>query len=168
MDKKGNRYILNVDTGEIIDELKDGDKIVRKASSDYLNETQDWVLGKFTKSSMDEIRKLVLELNSHEMALLFCASAYVGYEDCCIKYDNGRALDVIDFIEMTKLSRTTIYNVLNSLRKKDIIFRGKNSQGDLYFVNPWLYCRGNRINNVLKTMFKNYKVRVINKRWRDI
>ena len=166
--KKNGRYILDVKTGEIIDELKDGDKILRKASSDYLVVTQEWVIEKFAKSGMDEIRKLMLDLSVNEKAYLFCVSAYVGYSDCCLKYDNGEVLDIEDFIRMTKLSRATIYNVLNSLRKKDIIFRGKNSQGDMYFINPWLYCRGNRINNVLKTMFKNYKVRVINKRWGDI
>ncbi|RPH40165.1 MAG: hypothetical protein EHM87_22795 [Burkholderiales bacterium] len=166
--KRGSRYILDVKTGKIVDELKEGDRILRKGSCDYLSETQEWVIEKFSKSGMDEIRKLMLDLNVNEKAYMFCVSVYVGYTDCCLKYDNGKILDIDDFIYMTKLSKSTVYNVLNSLRKKDIIFRGKNSQGDLYFMNPWLYCRGNRISNVLKTMFKNYKIRVINKRWGDM
>jgi hypothetical protein len=43
---------------------------------------------------------------------------------------------------------------------KDIICRNKNSKERQYFVNPWLFCKGNRINKVLQTMFRNYGVRV--------
>jgi len=168
MEKKENRMILNVDTGEIIGLMNEGDRIVRGKSSKMLAETQVWRIEKFTKGSLREIRELLPELSGSERNFLFCVSTYVGYEDCCLEYDNGTPLDVDNFIKITSLSRATIFGVLNSLRKKDIIFKGKNSQGDLYFMNPWIYCRGNRINNVLKAMFKNYKVRVINKRWGDM
>jgi len=165
MDK---RVVLNSETGEIVAELGEGDKIVRGSTIEFLNEMQVWRIERYFKGSMDEARALMKELSSSEKAFLFCASAYVGYSDCCIKHDNGRVFDIDDFVKFSGLSRATVFKVLNSLRKKDIIFRGKNSQGDLYFINPWIYCRGNRISSVLKTMFKNYKVRVINKRWGDI
>lgn len=168
MKDKKERIILNIETGEIMGEIRDGDRIVRSKSIKMLSGTQIWRIEKFTKGSLGEIRALIPELTSSEKSFLFCMSAYVGYEDCCLEHDNGTPLSRDCMMDITGLSRATIFNVLNSLRKKDIIFKGKNSQGDLYFINPWIYCRGNRINNVLKTMFKNYKVRVINKRWGDL
>ena len=38
MDKKGSRYILNVNTGEIIDELKDNYRIQKKHCTKYLQD----------------------------------------------------------------------------------------------------------------------------------
>ena len=163
----GNKLIMDDDSGEIIGELKEGDKIIRGNTIEFLNDTQTWRIERYFKGSMDEARALMMELSSGEKAFLFCASAYVGYTDCCIKHDNGTVFDIGDFVRLSGLSRATVFRVLNSLRKKDIIFKGKNSQGDMYFINPWIYCRGSRINNVLKTMFKNYKIRVTNKRWGD-
>ena len=164
----GKRIVIDDDSGEIVNEIMEGDKIVKSGTIDFLNETQTWRIERYFKGSMDEARALMMELSSSEKAFLFCASAYVGYTDCCIKHDNGKVFDIVDFVSLSGLSRATVFRVLDSLRKKDIIFKGKNSNGDLYFINPWIYCRGNRISGVLKTMFKNYKIRVINKRWRDI
>jgi hypothetical protein len=54
------------------------------------------------------------------------------------------------------------------LLKKDIIYRGKNSENNQWFVNPWLFSRGSTINKVLKTMFQNYHIRTKGCRWKDL
>jgi len=164
----GERVIVNTGTGEIVGRIGEGDRIVKAKTIEFLNETQVWRIEKFYKGSVGEIQKLLPELSSIEREFLFCASVYVGYEDCCLRYENGNVLDAGKMSEIMRVSKSTIYRVLNSLRKKDIIFKGKNSEGDMYFMNPWICCRGNRINSVLKAMFKNYRIRVINKRWGDI
>ena len=66
-----------------------------------------------------------------------------------------------DLVTLNKMGRTKTNETINSLIKKDIIFKGKNSQGVQYFVNPWLFCRDNSINNVLQTMFKSYRIKVM-------
>jgi hypothetical protein len=71
-------------------------------------------------------------------------------------------------VEITGLSRGAVYDAINSLIRKDIIYKGRNSKNRQYFVNPWLFCKGNRINKVLKTMFKNYRIRVLGGvKWKD-
>lgn len=36
-------------------------------------------------------------------------------------------------------------------------------------THQWLFCKGNRINKVLKTMFKNYRIRVLGGvKWKDM
>ena len=72
-------------------------------------------------------------------------------------------------MEISGISKGKISSVINGLVEKDILYKGKNSRNVQYFVNPWLFCKGNRINKVLKTMFKNYEIRTMDKtKWKDL
>lgn len=108
-------------------------------------------------------------LNIYEKGFLFSIVPYIGYEDCCLKYDNGIELKFDSLIEISGISKGKLSQVINSLVEKDILYKGKNSNMTQYFVNPWLFCKGNRINKVLKTMFKNYKIQIKNgKEWKEL
>jgi len=37
-----------------------------------------------------------------------------------------------------------------------------------YFINPWIGSRGSKLNKVLRTMFKNYYIRTIGKKWSEL
>ena len=173
-----NRAIIDLDTGEI-NELNAGDRIQRKSSIDAFNrikqkqnQTQDWseVMESFYKGNIDELRKNMTKLDIYEKAFLFSIAPYVGYEDCCLKYpSNGKELKYESLVEITGISRAKLQSVINSLIEKDIIYKGKNSRNNQYFVNPWLFCKGNRINKVLKTMFKNYQIQIFGgTKWKDL
>ena len=123
----------------------------------------------FYKGNIDELRKNMSNLDVYEKAFLFSIVPYIGYEDCCLKYDNGSELKFESLLEITGISRAKLQSVVNSLIEKDIIYKGKNSNAIQYFVNPWLFCKGNRINKVLRTMFKNYKIQVFDgTKWKDL
>ena len=171
MENKVVSYIVDAETGEACNEIREGDRhrVVRKESIDYLSQHQDWKMEHFYKGHTDEIRKLMRELSTNEKAFLFSVVVYVGYEDCCIKHPNGKDITTSDLMEITGLGKSYFYETVNGLIKKDIIYKGKNSKNRQYFVNPWLFCKGNRINKVLKTMFKNYKVRICgNIPWKNL
>lgn len=155
--------------GEIIGELGAGDKIVKAKSIEYLKDTQVWAMEHFYKGNTDENRKQMKNLNVYEKAFIYSIVTYVGYEDCCIKYDNGKCLDFDDLVELSGMSRGKCSSTIMSLISKDIVYKGRCSKGIQYFVNPWMFCKGNRINKVLKTMFRNYRVKVMNdQRWGDM
>jgi hypothetical protein len=167
-----SKLIIDKNTGEIVGEINPGDKIIKKKSLDFLEkqqELQEWNIQHFYKGNIDEIKKLNNELSIYEMGLLYAIVPYVNYDDCCLKYNNGQELGFDDIVKLAHVSQGKVSETLNNLLKKDIIYRGKNSKGIQYFVNPWLFCKGNRINVVLKTMFKNYRIRICqNKKWKDI
>lgn len=153
--------------------IRNGDRIVRKESIDsYFAQTEKyeiWKLEQFYKGNISELRKQLESLSVYEKAFLFSIVTYVGYEDCCIKYDNGKCLDFDDFVRISRISRSKTSEVIKSLIKKDILFKGTNSQEIQYFVNPWLFCKGQRINVVLKTMFRNYHIKIMgNVKWGDL
>ena len=167
--KSKTATVVSVD-GECIAEMFEGDRIVRKKSIDYLNMTQEWNMESFIKGHIGEMRKIMGELDTHEKAFMFSIMTYIGYEDCCLKYDNGNELAFDEIVAISGLSRGKASEVINSLIKKDVLYKGKNSSKNRqYFVNPWLFCKGNRINKVLATMFSNYRIRILdNKQWKTI
>ena len=162
-----------METGEILTTIAHGDRIVRKGSIDsYLSQSEHyeiWKIEQFYKGNISEIRKHLESLSVYEKAFLFSIATYVGYEDCCIKYDNGNCLDFGDMVKISGMSRSKMSEVINNLRRKDIIYKGTNSQEIQYFVNPWLFCKGSRINVVLRTMFRNYHIKIMgNVKWGDL
>jgi hypothetical protein len=134
---------------------------MREIEAKKNGDKQEWNLEHFFKGHIPEIRELLKSLSVYDRAFLFSIATYVGYEDCCLKFDNGRVLDFEDLVDISGMSRGKLSQVLNGLKNADIIYKGINSKGFQYFVNPWIYCKGTRINCVLKTMFKNYHVRVM-------
>lgn len=123
----------------------------------------------FYKGNIEEIRKTMKDLDVYEKAFLYSIATYIGYEDCCLKYDNGVELRFDSLVEIAGISKGKLSSVINGLVEKDILYKGKNSNTVQYFINPWLFCKGNRINKVLKTMFKNYKIQVKNgTKWKDL
>lgn len=174
--KNRSKAILDTETGEV-NELNEGDRIVRKASLDAYNnikqknkQYQEWKIEHFYRGNIEEICKIMKSLNIYEKAFLFSIAPYVGYEDCCLKYpSNGTELKFETLVEISGISRSKMSEVINGLVEKDILYKGKNSNTIQYFVNPWLFCKGKRINKVLKTMFKNYKIQIMNgTQWKDL
>lgn len=173
---KSSRIVICSKTGEIDTVLSEGDRIVRKASTRAANEKKEkdksfmsWNVENFIKANIPEMQLLLKELSSSEKAFLFSISPYISYEDCHLQYRNGVDIGTSDLIDITGMSRSLVYEMINSLVQKDILYKGKNSRNRQFFVNPWLFSKGNRVNRVLRTMFKNYKIRVLGgRRWKDI
>ena len=152
-----SRIVLDTETGAIVGELDKGDRVLKynsieayrrmqesKYIKDRQDKCQDWIIDYFYKGNIAEIRAIMKELDTYEKAFLYSIAPFVSYEDCCLK------------------------ETIKSLIDKYILYKGKNSKNTQYFVNPWLFCKGNRINKVLKTMFKNYKIRTLGVRWREL
>lgn len=162
--------IISTESGEIIGTLESGDKILKAKTMGYLERTEEWRIENFYKGNVDEIVEWIQDLTMAERAFLFSIAPYISYEDCHLQYRNKRDIDIKDMVKVTGLSKNTVYTVTKSLLSKDILYQGENSSNiRQWFVNPWLFCRGQRVNKVLKTMFKNYKIRVMGgKKWADV
>lgn len=158
-------------------EVYEGDRIIRKASIDAYSrikeknkQYQEWKMEHFFKGNTEELCKIMKSLDIYEKAFLFSIAPYIGYEDCCLKHpSNGIELKFDSLVEISGISKGKLSTVIASLVEKDILYKGKNSKNIQYFVNPWLFCKGNRINKVLKTMFKNYEIQVLEStKWKDL
>lgn len=128
----------------------------------------NWNLEHYAKTNTDELRLLLPDLQSSEKTLLFSLLPYVGYDDCLLRYSNGNELNVESMAKISGMSVKTVQNAVNSLREKDILYKGKNSQRVQYFINPWVCSRGSLLQKTLKAMFKNYYIRSLNVKWKDL
>ena len=169
--------LIDSETGVIQRELSPGKYLIRDKKSDESHKrnkrlTQnimEWDLTNFHKTNEPELILWLKHLSTHEKAFLFAVANYISYDDCHLQFGNGVDIGSEHLIEITGLSRRIVYETINSLMKKDIIYKGRNSKNRQYFVNPWLFCKGNRINKVLRTMFKNYKIKIMDdKCWKDL
>jgi hypothetical protein len=171
-----NYVKMSIGNGSYVTELSPDDRIIRKASIDYYNKIREldfekyeiWDIQHFYKGNIDEIKAQNESFDLYEKAFLFSVIPYIGYDDCCLKWANNKCINISGLEKITLLGKK-LGSVISGLRRKDIIYEGRNSAEVQYFMNPWLFCRGNKINVVLKTMFKNYRVRVMNgAKWGDM
>lgn len=170
---KVTRIVIFPETGEVNTILNEGDRILRaksiKSNKENNKDSMDWSIGNFLKFYVPEMSLMLKELSNTEKAFLFSIMPYVSYDDCHLQYGNGVDISTEDLVEITGSARSVVYETINSLVKKDVLYRGKNSRNRQFFVNPWLFSKGNRVNKVLKTMFKNYRIKVLGgKMWKDI
>ena len=71
MGKNRSAIIIDEQTGEIVDEIHPGDRILRKESVEYLEHYQVWHLENYYKGHAPELKKIMPELNAYERAFLF-------------------------------------------------------------------------------------------------
>jgi hypothetical protein len=162
-------FVVEKGTGEVISELRDGDRILRKESLDYLSDYETWNLNDFFKGYAGELRKVLPALSMAEKAVFVSIIPYVSYRACNLQYSNGEDMNFEDIIKVSNVARATGLSAVTRLIEKDILYKGKNSKGNQYFVNPWLVCKGNTINKVLKEMFKNYHIQIMGgAQWKDV
>ena len=186
------RRIVDLDTGEYIEvnqnqriEIFDeGDMHIKKASRESYKKNKEfienkkaeesdkymsWDLKHYSKVNTDELRLLLPELSKNERIVLFSLLPYVGYDDCLLKHMNGKELNIEGISKISSLSVSTVEKVVESLRHRDILYKGKNSRNVQYFINPWICSRGSKLSKVLKTMFQNYKIRMFDGiMWKDL
>lgn len=179
--KEIKAHVVSAETGEITTEIYAGDSIRRKESKDAYKKFKDsesnkkpietlvWNMSNFMKMNTMEVSLWMDDLSQAEKAFLFSVVPCVSYDDCHLETHDHKDIGTEDLVRITKLSRSLVYQTIDSLIQKDILYKGKNSKNRQYFVNPWIFCKGNRINKVLKTMFKNYRIRVLGgKQWKDV
>lgn len=172
------RMVIDAETGEVLMVAAENDVIrIYPQKKNSQKETEAIMsLSELGISYEHYLRMNVLEfaltantMSESEIGFLVSLLPYMSYVNCLLCYKNGNELTADDMAEIVGASRPTVFNRLESLRKKDIIYRGKHSRGYQYFVNPWLFSKGSKFNSTLRTMFRNYRVKTRgNKKWSDL
>lgn len=120
--------------------LDDGDRILRKGTLEYLNDTTD------IKYHFIKINPKIFDKYCKKYSILPYLACHIGYMDniCC--YDNGKIIQLKDLPKVCEVSETTIKRQLKGLIADDIIHKVpyKKNQKCL-MINPYLAMRGKRI-----------------------
>ena len=115
--------------------LEDGDRILRKGTLEYLNDTTD------IKYHFIKINPKIFDKYCKKYSILPYLTCHIGYMDniCC--YDNGKIIRLKDLSKVCEVSETTIKRQLKGLIADDIIHKNQKC----LMINPYLAMRGKRI-----------------------
>ncbi|WIF94466.1 hypothetical protein [Caminicella sporogenes] len=113
----------------------------------------------FTKSfknKIDEIKK-EFGLTLTEMGIIYTLSFYINYEDNLLCHSNGNPLCKKDLQEILDLAHNAVDKYMNFLVKKGVLAKVKVKRSVNYYMNPYIFYKGNRIDNTLLNMFNKAK-----------
>ena len=150
--------VVDPETGEKIDEIREGDSIVRSESKEKLKETvflneDEPFLKVYTKAMFDVSRSL----DGMENQLMNMLMHYISYETGILKFANGIVLTRQHVIELAGLNYKTVDKHLKRLVDIGVFGKHKTGRNVNYIANPYIFMRGKKVNKTLKELFKNTK-----------
>lgn len=152
------RYIVN-ENGVIIDELQEGDRIVRSSSIKALNGKERIVYKNFCILNISEYKAIMSEISGTARSVLAQLIPYVQYSSCLLAFSNGKPINGKHLCGITGLSRNTVEKGILELVEKNVLYKRKNLRKVQYYINPYIVHRGQLVNRTLRSMFRNYRRR---------
>lgn len=161
--KNKKMVILELETGEIIDELNEGDIIRKKTQLEYSNNKKKLIdmdnNGNFIKvfnRILSEIGSENMTANEYKVCLRLLE--YIEYESGILKYPNtGKPLSLADIGKITGMSKSTTIRIMKTLAGKRIYGVHKTGKENCYTVNPFIFMKGKYVNKTLYDFYKNSK-----------
>ncbi len=163
--------VLDDETGVILGEIYEGDKIVTPKQQEYTRKyiTNFQKKEAFVKVFINPITALFKELPTKEFAVAMAIMPFISYKDGILKY-NGKIADVRTISEQLGENYDVFRKTISSLIKKEVL--GKiEQQSDTYqnktkqciCVNPFIYLRGQDLDREIHDKFANSKWAKIDK-----
>lgn len=151
-----SRKIVN-DDWEVIDEIGEGDRILRASS------IRNFKNAKFTRlNNKESFVKLYTkclfdvshELNGREYSLLFYLLQFLRYNDCILAHLNGKYLTREFIINDLGQSESTVDRAMKGLIKLGIVAKVNSLDQWYYTVNPYLFMKGDKVVTDIAKFYK--------------
>lgn len=157
-----NEWAVIDQNGEIVNKIREGDKIVRKEQTEYqqqyitnFNKGESFV--KLYDKTISILRK---KLTPTEFLLAFSLVEYVSYKDSILRC-NGKIMDMQDISDKLEMDYSTVRRLVPSLVRKGILGIHKTGCAEnpkllikAITCNPYVYIRGNDINRMAVALFE--------------
>lgn len=153
----GNRmfYIVTGD-GEIVDEINEGDRIVRQSSVESFTNTIEINMNQdFVKVYTARLLDVANELNGAESAMMMILIGFIQYNTGILTHRNGKPVTRECITRLVEKDIVTVDKLLDGLNKKQIIGKHKTGRTVCFTVNPFIFMKGNRVNKTLAKFFEN-------------
>lgn len=153
----GNRmfYVVTGD-GEIIDEINEGDRIVRQSSVESFTNTIEINMNQdFVKVYTARLLDVANELNGAESAMMMILIGFIQYNTGILTHRNGKPVTRECITRLVEKDIVTVDKLLDGLNKKQIIGKHKTGRTVCFTVNPFIFMKGNRVNKTLAKFFEN-------------
>ena len=147
-----------VKDNKVIGYINENDKIIRGSSIEYLSQTIE--LNKkesFVKLYTRPLFELSKSLTGVESQFINYLIRYISYNTGILTHDNGKPLTRKYMAEQTGSNIKSIDKILNSLIKKQILGKHRTGRSVSFTVNPFIFMKGNRVNETLVKLFEHTK-----------
>ena len=148
--------IVDVQSGELINVMYQGDRIRRDEQDEYTrNKTQLNPKEDFIKVFVKPLLKLSIMLTNPEAWFVTYLLRYLNYTSGVLKKDDGSCVTMDDIMDESGLKPSYTYKIIKSLCDKGVIAKCK-TEGQIYFaMNPYIFMKGRYVSNTLIDIFKN-------------
>lgn len=167
--KKKVAAIVSVDTGEILDEINEGDRL-RKITSEQTEYVSSHIINfnkeeLFVKLYIHAVSVLRKYLTPTEFMFAMSLVEFVSWEDCILRngtHGNNHIIDSKELAKLLEMDESVVRRLISSLKKKGVI--GKHETGTIlnnsdskvksvYTVNPYIYFRGINVNKSVEAFY---------------
>ena len=154
-----SRLVIDSDTGEVMTELYDNDRIVRGTSIDAIHELERAPKGEtFTKLYHKVIPLIVdCELSASELIMFMHLAVNLRYISNVAKYPNGKLITRENLQSDLKVSEPTVKRSIYRLIKVGLIVEASTIEGKVFIVNPFVVTVGDKINKTVYDLFRKSK-----------
>lgn len=148
----GQYPIIDSETGEIINYLNAGDKIIKGETIEYLQTTVE-LENNFIKIFTDNMMPVIEQLKDgrnkvdfNALSLMFYLIQFISYKSGLLQHPNGKPLTTDFIINDFSMNRTDIYRCLKLLKDKQIIaIVLREDRKQYYMFNPFIAIKGKRV-----------------------
>ena len=167
--------VVNVATNTVTDTFRYGDSYKKKTKEDkkkileFLAEQDDCIEfnkgENFVKLYDDILEEVSKHLSLAEFNFAIRLAKHVSYKDCILRTNgnpNGKILDAKDIAALLEMDDSNVRRLISSLVKKGVLGRhttgckdDPSKQFKTITCNPFIYTRGNKINNTAISLFMN-------------
>ena len=167
--------VVNVATNTVTDTFRYGDSYKKKTKEDkkkileFLAEQDDCIEfnkgENFVKLYDDILEELSKHLSLAEFNFAIRLAKHVSYKDCILRTNgnpNGKILDAKDIAALLEMDDSNVRRLISSLVKKGVLGRhttgckdDPSKQFKTITCNPFIFTRGNKINDTAMSLFMN-------------
>ena len=157
-------YMIDAESGNITDTFMYGDsykkysKENKKKILEFLAQEDECV--NFNEGILEELNKY---LTNSEFNFTIRLARHVSYKDCILRTNgnpNGKILDAKDIAALLEMDDSNVRRLISSLIKKGVLGRHTTGCKDdptkkfkTITCNPFIFTRGNKINNTAISLF---------------
>ena len=140
--------IEEIEDNEVLIKLGSGDRVIRKKSVDYFEDTKE-IKKRFVKVN-DQATNMLSKYGKYICLLL----NYIGYMDGILRFNNGIYLSNKSISKIFGITERNTIKILDDLIKEDVIHKHKEKNKNYYTFNPWIASKGKRVSINLYNEFK--------------
>lgn len=170
-------YLVDAESGNITDVFLYGDSYKKYSKEnkekrlDFLKQEDkciNWNEGvSFVKLYDDVLEELNKSLTNAEFNFAIRLAKHISYKDCILRTNgnpNGKILDAKDIGILLEMDDSNVRRLISSLIKKGVLGRHTTGCKDdpsnkikAITCNPFIFTRGNKVNNTIASLFANSK-----------